>query len=62
MYNTKMNTIFMNSKSSKTYDPHILLLKKKRQHLSNLNIYYTQKNIKKQYKNNKFKISAPAWN
>ena len=30
MYNTKMNTIFMNSKSSKTYDPHILLLKKKR--------------------------------
>ena len=30
MYNTKMNTIFMNSKSSKTCDPHILLLKKKR--------------------------------
>ena len=24
--------------------------------------YYTQKNIKKSYKNNKFKISAPTWN
>ena len=26
MYNTKMNTIFMNSKNSKTSDPHRLLL------------------------------------
>ena len=25
-------------------------------------IYYTCKNIKKSYKNNKFKISAPTWN
>ena len=25
-------------------------------------IYYTQKNIKKSYKNNNFKISAPTWN
>ena len=24
--------------------------------------YYTRKNIKKGYKNNKFKISAPTWN
>ena len=24
--------------------------------------YYTWKNIKKSYKNNKFKISAPTWN
>ena len=30
--------------------------------LSNLSIYYTWKNIKKSYKNNKFKISAPTWN
>ena len=27
-----------------------------------LSIYYTWKNIKKLYKNNKFKISAPTWN
>ena len=26
MYNTKMNTIFMHSKNSKTSDPHRLLL------------------------------------
>ena len=30
--------------------------------LANLSIYYTWKNIKSKYKNNKFKISAPAWN
>ena len=30
--------------------------------LSNLSIYYTWKNIKSSYNNNKFKISAPAWN
>ena len=52
-----METIFMNSRISKTYDPHRLLLnlldKKniKRSHryvtLSNLSIYYTWKNIKK---------------
>ena len=30
--------------------------------LSNLSIYYAWKNIKKSYKNNKFKISAPVWN
>ena len=29
---------------------------------SNLNIYHTWKNIKKSYKNNKFKISALTWN
>ena len=29
--------------------------------LSNLNIYYTWKNIKSSYNNNKFKISAPTW-
>ena len=29
---------------------------------ANLSIYYTWKNIKSEYKNNKFKISAPTWN
>ena len=30
--------------------------------LANLSIYYTWKNVKSIYKNNKFKISAPTWN
>ena len=30
--------------------------------LANLSIYYTWKNIKSEYNNNKFKIPAPAWN
>ena len=30
--------------------------------LSNLSIYYTSKNVKNSYNNNKFKISAPTWN
>ena len=57
MYNTKMNTRFMDSQSSKTSDPHKLLLnltdkidlrrKDKYIALSNLSIYYTWKNIKK---------------
>ena len=48
-----MNIIFMNSKSSKTFDPHRLLLtltdkidlqtKNKYIALSNINIYYTWK-------------------
>ena len=29
--------------------------------LSNISIYYTWKNIKRSYKNNKFKIYAPTW-
>ena len=67
-----MYAIFMNSKKSKTYDPHRLLMNLKDKinlsrsdkyvALSNLSIYYTRKNIKKSYKNNKFKISAPTWN
>ena len=62
----------MNSKNSETSDPHRLLLNltdkinlkrsDKYVALSNLSIYYTWKNIKKSYKNNKFKISAPTWN
>ena len=30
--------------------------------LANFNIYYTGKNIKSEYNNNKFKISAATWN
>ena len=30
--------------------------------LSYLSLFYTWKNIKKSYKNNKFKTSAPTWN
>ena len=68
----RMDTIFMNFKNSETSNPHRLLLNLtdkinfKRSDtyvaLSNLSIYYTWKNIKKSYKNNKFKISAPTWN
>ena len=60
----------MNSKNSKTSDPHRLLLNltdkinlktsEKYVGLSNLSIYYTLKNIKKSYKNNRFKISTPT--
>ena len=67
-----MDTIFMNSENSRTFKPHILILKltdkldlrigKKVIALSNLSIYYTWKNIKSSYNNNKFKISAPTWN
>ena len=67
-----MDTIFMNSENSKTSDPHRLLLnltdkidlRKKDKYiaLSNPNIHYTWKNIKKSYKSSKFKISAPTWN
>ena len=67
-----MNTIFLNSEKSKTSKPHVLVLKltnkldlrigEKTVALSNLRIYYTWKNMKSSYKNNKFKISAPKWN
>ena len=30
--------------------------------LANLSIYYTWKNIKSEYNNNKYKISTPTWN
>ena len=62
----------MNSENSKTSEPHVLILKltdklgliigEKIISLSNLSIYYTWKNIKSSYNNNKFKISAPTWN
>ena len=62
----------MNSENSKTSKPHVLTLKltyklglrlgEKVIALSNLSIYYTWRNIKSSYNNNKFKISAPTWN
>ena len=62
----------MNSEKSKTSDSKRLLLNlsdkinlKRRDKyvaLANLIIYYTWKNIKKLYKNNEFKVSAPTWN
>ena len=68
----KMETIFMNTENSKTNELHIfkldltdkLNLKKpdKNMALADLSIYYTWKNIKSEYNNNKFKISAPTWN
>ena len=67
-----VHTIFMNSENSKTFEPHVLILKftdkldlergEKIFGLSSVSIYYTWKNIKSAYYNNKFKMSAPAWN
>ena len=66
-----MDTIFMNSENSRTSEYHVLVLKladksdlrrgRKSVVLSNLSIYYTLRNIKISYNNNKFKISAPTW-
>ena len=62
----------MNTKNSKTNESHRFKLNladklnlknpKKNMALVNLSIYYTWKNIKSKYSNNKFKISAPTWN
>ena len=62
----------MNSEKSKNFESHVLILKltdkldlrrgERSIALSNLSIYYTWKNIKSSYNNNKFKISAPTWN
>ena len=67
-----MDTTFMNSEYSRNSEPHVLVLKltdksdlkigEKVIALSNLSIYYTWKNIKSAYNNNKFKISVPTWN
>ena len=60
-----MDTIFMNSENSRTSEQHVLVLKltdklglrrsQKGIALSNLSIYYTWKNRKSSYNNNKFK-------
>ena len=66
-----METFFINTKNSKTSEPYRFkynLIDKldlrnlnKNLALVNLSIYYTWKNVKSIYKNNKFKISAPTW-
>ena len=65
-----METFFMNTKNSKTSEPYRFkydLIDKldlknpnKNMALANLSIYYTWKNVKSTYNNNKFKISAPT--
>ena len=65
-----MDTIFMDSENSRTSEYHVLVLKltnkfdlrrgQKAVALSNFSIYYTWKNVKSSYNNNKFKISAPT--
>ena len=67
-----METIFMDTENSKTSEPHRFKLDltdklnlknlNKNIALANLSIYYSWKNIKSTYNNNKFKISAPTWN
>ena len=62
----------MNTENSKTNEPHKFRLslsnelnlknRNKNIALGNLSIYYTWKNIKSAYNNNKLKISAPTWN
>ena len=62
----------MNTENSKTNEPHRFRLSladklnlknpNKNIALGNLSIYYTWKNIKSAYNNNKFKVSAPTWN
>ena len=67
-----MEAFFMNTKNSKTSEPHRFrynLIDKldlknpnKNMALANLSIYYSWKNIKSIYSNNKFKFSVPTWN
>ena len=67
-----METIFMNSENSKTSKPHKFRLDltdkidlidpKENMALDNLSIYYTRKNIKSEYNDNRFEISAQIWN
>ena len=62
----------MNTENSGTSEPHRFKLdltdkfnlKNPNKNMAsvNLSIYYTWKNIKSEYNNNKFKISAPTWN
>ena len=67
-----METFFMNTKNGKTSEPYRFkydLIDKldfknpnKNMALGSLSIYYTWKNVKSTYNNNKFKISSPIWN
>ena len=61
----------MHTEKSKINEPHRIKLDltyklnlknlNKNMALANLSIYFTQKNIKSKYNNNKFKIYAPTW-
>ena len=67
-----METILTNTENGKTSEPHRFKLDltgkvnlknpNKNMALANWSIYYTCKNIKSEYENNKSKISAPTWN
>ena len=67
-----MGTISMNLKNSKKNEPHKFVLdlsqkldlqsSNKHAALQKLSIYYTQNNIRKQFKINKLNIIAPKWN
>ena len=64
--------MFVNMENGKSNEPHKLVfnlsqrldLRSSDKHVDfqNLSIYYTWKNIRKQYKNNKLKIIASTWN
>ena len=68
----KMETISMNTANSKTKHSNKFVYNftdklnlnnpNKNIALANLSTYYTWKNVKSDYNNNKFKISAPTWN
>ena len=65
-----MKTIFLNTLNSMTNESNKFIYQltdrlnlknpNKNMALANLSIYYTLKNIKPEYNNNKFKISAPT--
>ena len=67
-----METVFINTLNSKTSESNRFMYQftdklklknsNKNMALANLSICYTWKNIKSEYNNNKFKISAPIWN
>ena len=67
-----METKFMNTLNSRTNKSNKFIYQftdklnlknpNKNMALANLSIYYTWENIKSEYNNNKFKISAPTWN
>ena len=71
-YYLKTEIILMNTENTKTNESNKFFYEftnklnlknlNKNIALANLIIYYTWKNIKSAYSNNKFKISAPTWN
>ena len=65
-----MKMVFINTENSQTNEPHKFILNlsqrldlrssDKHVPLQNLSIYYTWKNMRKQYKNNNLKIIGPT--